>query len=402
MAQYELTIDDGMLHDLFQNDDGIARLLEAVLNQILEAQRTDHIKAMPHERSEERQGHRNGYWNRKMKTRVGILELAIPRVRDGSFSTELFQRYQRSEQALVLALMEMVVNGVSTRKVQHITEELCGTNFSKSTISELCRGLDPLVRQWNSRLFEMEYPFVLVDAMMFKAREGGRVRSRSAHIAVGINQEGYREVLGLGLGDSESEASWADFFRGLRNRGLQGVDLVVSDDHGGLVKAARKHFEGATWQRCQTHLKRNILNKVPKTQRDELAAGLRALFDAPDSKTARQLLDGILDKYGKRLPRAMTCLEEGFEDAIAVMALPNKYRQRLRSTNMVERLIREIRRLEKVIGIFPNMESALRLLGAYLMERDEDWISGRKYFDMGDYWEFRTPETKREDHQAAN
>lgn len=248
----------------------------------------------------------------------------------------------------------------------------------------------------------MEHPFVLVDAMVFKARESGRVRSRSAHIAVGINQEGYREVLGLGLGDSESEASWTDFFRGLRNRGLQGVDLVVSDDHGGLVKAARKHFEGATWQRCQTHLKRNILNKVPKTQRDELAGGLRALFDAPDSKTARQLLDGILDKYSKRLPRAMACLEEGFEDAVAVMALPNKYRQRLRSTNMVERLIREIRRREKVIGIFPNMKSALRLLGAYLMERDEDWISGRKYFDMGDYWEFQTPETKREDHQAAN
>lgn len=401
MARHQLTIDDEMLHSLFENDDGIARLLEEVLNQILDAQTTDHLKAMPYERSEERQGYRNGYRSRELKTRVGSLELRIPRVRDGSFSTELFGRYQRSEQALVLALMEMVVNGVSTRKVQNITEELCGTSFSKSTVSDLCKGLDPLVRQWNWRALETEYPFVLVDAMVFKSREGGRVRYRSAHIAVGISHEGYREVLGLGLGDSESESSWSDFFHRLRDRGLRGVDLVVSDDHGGLVKAAHKHFEGATWQRCQTHLKRNVLDKVPKSQRDELSVQLKVLFDAPDAETARHLLEGIFDKYSKKLPRAMQCLEDGFEDAIAVMALPAKYRRRLRSTNMVERLIREIRRREKVIGIFPNMDSALRLLGAYLMERDEDWISGKKYFDMTDYWEFQDLETKTQD-EAAN
>ena len=400
MARYELTIDDEMLHGLFQDDQGMARLVESILNQILEAQVTDQLRALPYERSEERQGYRNGYRSREMKTRVGPLELQIPRVRDGHFSTEMFQRYQRSEQALVVALMEMVVNGVSTRKVRRITEQLCGTTFSKSTVSELCKGLDPLLSQWNLRSLEGEYPFVLVDAMVFRARESGRVRSRCAHIAVGINGEGYREVLGLGLGDSESESSWSEFFRGLKERGLDRVDLVVSDDHGGLVKAARKHFEGAVWQRCQTHLKRNILDKVSKAQREELSGQLKVIFDAPDSATARHLLEGVLERYSDAFPRAMECLENGFDDATAVMELPEKYRRRLRSTNMVERLIREVRRRERVIGIFPNMPSAFRLLGAYLMERDEDWISGRKYLDMMDYWEFRKPETNIHDKAA--
>ena len=402
MARHQLTIDDEMLHALFQDDEGLARLVEAVLNQILKGQVTDQLQALPYERSEERQGQRNGYRPREMKTRVGPLNLQIPRVRSGSFSTEMFARYQRSEQALVLAMMEMVVNGVSTRKVRRITERLCGTAFSKSTVSELCKNLDPLVREWNTRPLEGGYPFVLVDAMVFKAREGGRVRSRSAHIAVGINEEGYREVLGLGLGDSESESSWSEFFRSLRDRGLHGVDLLISDDHGGLVKAARKHFEGAVWQRCQTHFKRNILDKVPKSHRDEVYAQLQVIFDAPHVDTARLLLEGVLDQYAERFPRAMACLEEGFEDATAAMGLPAKYRRLLRSTNMVERLIREVRRRERVIGIFPNMDSAFRLLGAYLMERDEDWISGRKYFDMAEYWEWQKPKDTTQDKAADN
>ncbi len=222
MARHQLTIDDEMLHGLFQKDAGLARLLETVLNQVLEAQVTDHLRAVPYERSDDRQGYRNGYRTREMKTRVGPLELRVPRVRDGGFSTEMFARYQRSEQALVLAMMEMVVNGVSTRKVRRITERLCGTEFSKSTVSDLCKNLDPLVQDWNTRPLEGAYPFVLVDAMVIKARETGRVRSRSAHIAVEINEEGYREVLGLGLGDSESESSWSDFFRSLRIEGWTG------------------------------------------------------------------------------------------------------------------------------------------------------------------------------------
>ena len=189
--------------------------------------------------------------------------LRVPRIRDGKFSTELFSRYQRSEQALVLALMEMVVNGVSTRKVSQITEELCGTHFSKSTVSDLCSNLDPLVEAWNSQPLTSAFPFVLVDALFLKVREDERVRSRGVMVAVGINTDGYREVLGIMTGDTESEASWSSFFSWLKQRGLHGVDLITSDDHSGLVRAIRQHLQGVTWQRCQTLFLRNVLDATP-------------------------------------------------------------------------------------------------------------------------------------------
>src|SRR5690606_32901038 len=295
MAQYQITVDGEMLHQLFRGDEGVGKLLESVLNQVLEAQVTEHIKAAPFERTDERAGYRNGYRDREMKTRVGTLELRVPRVRSGSFSTELFDRYQRSEQALILALMEMVINGVSTRKVRRITEELCGTSFSKSTVSELCQALDPVVSGWNERtLKEKRFPFVIVDAMQLKIRQQGRVVPQSALIAVGVNEEGYREVLGLMIGDSESEATWSEFFRWLTQRGLRGVDLVVSDHHGGLVNAIKRQFQGVVWQRCQVHFMRNILDACPKRHHDALKARLRLLFNAPDLQTARALLDDIV------------------------------------------------------------------------------------------------------------
>jgi putative transposase len=251
MAQYQISVDSKLLHQLFlgnSQDAGVAKLLESVLNQVLEAQATEQLRAEPYERTEERQGYRNGSYPHQLTTRVGTITLRVPRIRGGKFSTELFARYQRSEQALVLALMEMVVNGVSTRKVAQITEELCGTEFSKSTVSELCKQLDPVVTAWNNRpLHDTSFPFVIVDALVLKVREDGRVRSRGALIGIGVNTDGYREVLGVMLGDSESEASWNEFFGWLKSRGLRGVDLVVSDDHGGLVRSIRKQFQGVTW-----------------------------------------------------------------------------------------------------------------------------------------------------------
>src|SRR5690606_26865279 len=229
-------------------DPGVAKLLESVLNQILKAQVTEQLGAEPYERTEDRKGYRNGDYPRQLTTRVGTLTLRVPRIRGGKFSTELFARYQRSEQALVLALMEMVVSGVSTRKVAQITEELCGREFSKSTVSDLCKKLDPIVSAWSKRPLEAAHPFVFVDAMVIKVREEGRVRSRGVLIAIGVNAEGYREVLGLVLGDSESEESWSAFFRSLKDRGLHGVDVVVSDHHSGLIRAIRRHFQGVTWQ----------------------------------------------------------------------------------------------------------------------------------------------------------
>jgi len=399
MAQYNITIDSELLHYLFlkeAQDEGMAKFLESVLNQILQAQAAEQIKAEPYERTEERQDYRNGYYPRKLVTRVGTLTLRVPRLRNGKLTTDIFHRYQRSEQALLLALMEMVVNGVSTRKIEEITYELCGTEFSKSTISELCKNLDPIVTAWNSRsLREKSYPFIIVDAMVIKVREDGRVRQRGVLIAVGINEEGYREVLGLMVGDSESEESWSEYFSWLKQRGLHGVDIIVSDHHKGLIKAIRQYFQGATWQRCQTHFMRNILDKAPKDLKKEIHAKVRAILDAPDAKTARMLLNQVLDEYRPKATKAMDVLEEGFEDAIAVLELPERYRKKLRTTNCLERLNEEIRRRERVIRIFPNRESAIRLIGALLMEQDEKWVSGKKYLDMDEYFEWQKEATKK-------
>ena len=390
MTHYQLTLDRAALQRLFGENEQLTHLLEEVVNQVLEAQVSEHLQAEPYERTQERRGYRNGYKPRQLTTRVGTLHLRVPQVRDGSFSPELFERYQRSEQALVCTLMEMVINGVSTRKVAQITEELCGKAFSKSTVSELCQGLDPLVSAWNERdLSEQRYPFVLVDALVLKIRERGRVRSRSALLAIGVNAAGYREILGLQLGDSESERSWVEYFVWLKGRGLSDVDLVVSDAHGGLVNAVRLQFQGASWQRCQTHLSANVSDAAPKALQEALHRRVRAIFEAPDVETARVLLAALSAEYQQRAPAAVAVLERGFEDATAVLALPDLYRRRLRTTNAVERLNEEVRRRERVIRIFPNRESVIRLLGALLMEQDEAWTTGKRYFEMDAYWRWR-------------
>jgi putative transposase len=397
MTQYQITLNADILHQLFigdSRDAGIAALLETVLNQVLKAQSADQLGAEKYERNEERTALRNGSYERSLTTRVGKLTLSVPRHRDGSFSTELFNRYQRSEQALVISLMEMVVQGVSTRKVTKITEELCGTEFSKSTVSELCKTLDPIIYEWNNRPLIKEYPFVIVDALYVKVREDGRVRSRGVLVATGVNIDGTREILGLTIGDTESEATWGAFFTHLKERGLSGVDVVTSDQHSGLVSAVRQQFQGVTWQRCQTHFMRNILDAAPKAMRDELKKHVRSIFDAADTKTSRTLLIQTLELFQEKAAKAMAVLESGFDDATAVLELPEACRVRIRTTNNVERLNREIRRREKVIGIFPNRDSVIRLLGAVLMEMDETWSEQKKYIDMRDYLAWRKAKKK--------
>ena len=387
MAGYDVSVDKELLPGLLSGQDGLAKLVESVLNQILEAQVTESLGADRHERSEEHQGYRNGYRSRTLYTRVGPVTLQVPQTRDGSFSTDIFRRYQRSEQAFVLALMEMVVNGVSTRKVSAITEELCGASFSKSTVSALCAGLDPRVRSFNERRLEGDYPFVIVDALFIKAREDDRVVMRAALIASGIRRDGHREILGVRIGDSESFATWDEMFKWLRGRGLNGVMFIISDSHSGLVQAAGKHFQGANWQRCQVHLMRNLLGHSPTKHRAEVAAGAKLIFQAPDMAEARRRLAEFIERFSKSAPKAVACLESGFDDAMAVMALPEKYRRRTRTTNMQERLNEEIRRRERVIRIFPNDESALRLIGALLAEQNEVWAE-RRYLDMDEFEEW--------------
>ncbi len=310
----------------------------------------------------------------------------MPRHRNGEFNTELFQRYQRSEQALVLAMMEMVVCGVSTRKMENITEELCGKKFSKSTVSALCENLDPVVKAFQNRPLESHYPFVMVDAIYLKVREDHRVQSKGFLVAVGVNEEGYREIIGFQVANSETETSWSDFFLSLEDRGLKDVQLVTSDTHKGLVKAVRKHFQGATWQRCQTHFSKNLLDQTPKTVQPSLKEDLRTLYEATDLKSAMRARDDLFTKYDAKAPKTMALLDEAFADITAVLSLPLKYRKRLRTTNGVERLNQEIRRRERVIRIFPNEDSVTRLMGALLMEQSEKWQTGRKYFEMDQYY----------------
>lgn len=261
-----------------------------------------------------------------------------------------------------------------------------------------------IVQAWNGRnLREKKYPFVLVDAIVLKIREDGRVRSRAAMIATGVNEDGYREILGIMLGDSESEASWSEFFSWLKTRDLRGVDIVVSDSHSGLVKALKAQFQGATWQRCQTHFMRNFLDATPKNLHDELYGKVRAVLDAPDVATARLLMNQVVADYGEKVPKAIRVLEAGFDDITAVLSLPERYRKRLRTTNGMERLNEEIRRRDRVIRIYPNRDSVIRLIGALLMEIDEKWQSGHKYLDMHEYftWQKEQQELEKQDSKIS-
>lgn len=394
MAQLNITVETEILKDLFTQsgkDKAFAKLMESILNQVLQAQASEQIGAGYYERNADRQAYRNGTRDRSMKTRIGTLTLSVPRLRNGAFSTELFARYQRSEQALVLSMMEMVIQGVSTRKVSAITEELCGTEFSKSTVSALCAKLDPAVDAFLNRPLEKRYPFVIVDALYTKVREDGYVHSVGLLLATGVNEEGYREILGTHIADTETEDSWSVLFQNLKDRGLKDVRLVVSDAHSGLVNAIKKHFKGTSWQRCQTHFSRNILDKCPKSQQADLKQELRSLYEASNMETARRLLRSILEIFGEKAPKAMEILEEGFEDAMQILFLPLPLRRRLRTSNSIERLNQEIRRRERVIRIFPNRESLQRLVGALLMDTNERWLTGKCYLSPESIREALTP-----------
>ena len=387
MTDYEIKLPGDLLSSLMSENTGFAQLIGSVLNQVLEAQATEQIGADRYERSADRGGYRNGVRPRVLYTRVGPVTLLVPQFRDGAFSTEIFGRYQRSEQAFVLALMEMVLNGVSMRKVTKITEELCGTQFSKSTVSQLCTGLDARVRAFNERPLG-SFPFLIIDAMYCKARtQYDGVVSKAALMISAVNAEGNREILGVRIGDSESESFWRETFEWLKDRGIKDVAFVTSDDHRGMVKALNRSFQGVMWQRCQVHFMRNVLSFTPARHKAAMAAGLKRIFASEDVAEARAKAVELATQLDKRADRAIKCLEHGLEDALAVYALPSKYRRRLKSTNMQERLIQEVRRRERVIRIFPNEASVLRLIGALLAEFHEEWQC-RKYLDMAEYHEW--------------
>ncbi len=377
----------------------LEEIVERVLQEILEAQMTDHVGAAPYERTEKRTGHRNGYKPRTLKTRVGTLNLLVPQDREGTFSTRLFARYQRNEKALVLALMEMYVEGISTRKVKEVTEALCGTSFSKSLVSRLAGDLDAELGVWRSRPLEARtYPYLFVDARYEKVRVGHRVVSQGVLIVSGVREDGFREILGVEVADTESEATYQELFRSLKARGLKGVELVTSDDHPGLEAAIARHFQGASWQRCQVHYVRNLTKLVPRTKRKELTAALSGVFTAPTREVALKLVEQLADQWRQKgYPKVAEHLEENIEDCLACLAFPESHRQRIRTTNALERLNQEIKRRTRVVRIFPNREACLRLVTALVVEQSEEWITGRRYLDMRELAEHRQGEQEPEE-----
>ncbi len=377
--------------------DFLKEIVERVLQQVLETQMTEHVGAAPYERGASRKGHRNGYKPRTLKTRVGKLDLLVPQDREGTFSTGLFARYQRNEKALVLALMEMYVEGVSTRKVAEVTEALCGTSFSKSLVSRLAGDLDSELEEWRNRpLTAKAYPYLFVDARYEKVRVDGRVVSEGVLIVTAVREDGLREILSVDVADTESEATYQELFRGLKARGLRGIELVVSDDHGGLKAAIERHFQGAGWQRCQVHYARNLLKMVGPSKRKGLGAGLRGVFAAPDRETALTLADRLADTWRKSHPKVAEHLEEHIEECLSCLSFPEGHRRRIRTTNGLERFNQEIKRRTKVVRIFPNREACLRLATALAVEQSEEWVTGRRYLDMRELEEHRREEREEE------
>ena len=382
MAQLNITLNQEEIQALLLEDQGEAfkKILQASLNKILQAESAEKLKAEPYERSAERTDSRNGSRDRDLNTRVGRITLQVPRHRNVPFKTLVFENYSRSEAALVAGMAEMVVNGVSTRKVSRVMETLCGTSFSKSAVSDVCKDLDKAVKEFRTRPLEGDYPFLTVDATYFKVRENSRVISKAFMIAYGTNAEGHREILGFGIYANESSATWTDFLLGLKKRGLTGLLMITSDAHEGILNAIGKVFPTVPWQRCQFHFIRNITDKAPKKYQAGLQTELQELFNCKTMAEARKVRDRIMEDYRDVAEPAVTCLDEGFESAMTVMLLPAWLRRFYRTSNQIERLNKELKRRSKVIGVFPNEDSVLRLMGSVLMERHDAIQAGRAVF----------------------
>ena len=382
MAQLNITLNQEEIQALLFDDRGEAfkKILQASLNKILQAESAEQLKAAPYERSEERTDSRNGSRERELNTRVGRITLQVPRHRNVPFKTLVFDNYSRSEAALVASMAEMVVNGVSTRKVSRVMETLCGTSFSKSAVSDVCKDLDKNVKEFRNRPLEGDYPFLTVDATYFKVRENSRAISKAFMIAYGTNAEGRREILDFGVYANESRATWTDFLMGLKKRGLTGLLMITSDAHEGIINAIGKVFPTVPWQRCQFHFIRNITDKAPKKYQAGLRAELQELFNCKTLAEAREVRDRIMEDYRDVSEPAMVCLDEGFESAMTVMLLPAWLRRFYRTSNQIERLNKELKRRSKVIGVFPNEDSVVRLMGSVLMERNDAIQAGRAVF----------------------
>jgi putative transposase len=360
--------------------DFLRDLVRWTVQALMEAEVSTHIGASRYERTDERTTHRNGYRPRPWDTRVGTLERQIPKLRTGSYFPRWLEPRRRAEQALVAVIAEAYVQGVSTRKVEAVVQALGLAGISKSEVSRLASSLDAQVEAFRTRRLDAGYPYVWVDARYEHVREGGRVVSRAVVVAYGVRTDGVREVLGLDVGLSEDVALWRAFFQGLIARGLRGVQLVISDAHPGLKPALAEGFVGAAWQRCRVHVMRNLLARVPKTAQAMVAATVRTSFRQPDRTSAQRQLREVCNTLRARFPPAVALLEEAEEEIFTFYDFPEEHRRQIYSTNPLERLNKELKRRSAVVGIFPNRAAVIRLLGALLMEQNDEWLVGRHYF----------------------
>jgi transposase-like protein len=336
----------------------------------------------PYERSEDRQGYANGYKPKTVKTRVGELTFAIPQVRDGGFYPSSLEKGIRSERALKLALAEMYVQGVSTRRVAQITEQLCGFEVTSSQVSRAAQELDAVLEQWRNRPLGA-YPYVFLDARYESVRNNGAVVKSAVLVAIGVSESGKRQILGTSVAISEQEAHWRDFIKTLQARGLHGVKLFISDAHEGLKAARNAVFPSVPWQRCQFHLQQNAQAYVPKQElKKKVAADIRNIFNATSDEEAKRLISQLVVKYEKSAPRLAAWAEENLMEGLTVLQFPADHWRRIRTSNVIERVNEEIRRRTRVAGIFPNDASCLRLVSAVLMEISEDWETGKVYLKV--------------------
>jgi transposase-like protein len=362
--------------------DGMAQAIQILLNEAMKLERAQTLGAAPYERVETRRGHANGFKPKTVKSRLGQLQLQVPQTRNLEFYPAALERGERSERALKLAVAEMYVQGVSTRKVAEITRELCGLDVSSSQVSRTAALLDEELQQWRQRPLG-RVPYLLLDARYEKVRHGGSVVDCAVLLAVGILPDGRRSVLGVSVSLSEAEVHWRAFLQALIERGLHGVELIVSDAHEGLAAARKASLAGIPWQRCQFHLQQNALQYVPQvTMRKEVAADLRSVFNASDRHEAQRLLGLAVKKYQTTAPRLAQWIEQAVPEGLTVLALPAAYRRRLRTSNVLERLSQEIKRRTRVATLFPNEASLLRLASAVLMEISEEWETGKAYLTL--------------------
>lgn len=381
---------------LFADPEGLKELFRGVLQEVLEAEMTEAVGASKSERTEGRLSYRSGYYTRGLVTRLGKIELRVPQDRQGRFSTELFERYQRSDKALLAALAEMYVQGVSTRKVKAITEELVGHSFSASSISAIVKKLDGELSRFARRRLDAPFPYLILDARYEKVRVDHVIQSQAVLIAVGIDWEGRRPILAVELSDRESRSSWRDFLTGLKERGLHGVEFVASDDHDGLKKAIGECLPEAAWQRCSVHFLRNAIDHLPRKRDDDCLKELGWLFERRNVKEARADLKAWIERWQGRYAKLVAWVEENIEETLTCFSLPQVHHRNMKSTNMLERFNEEINRRTRVVRIFPNEASCLRLIRALAAEQHETWQEDNRYINMA-----LVKEMKREHLKAA-